>query len=54
MNNLYGITGIKVKAFGLKYSDKTLNNFLEEHDGDIIDIQIVSSDVAVVIYKDNK
>ena len=54
MNNLYGITGIKVKGFGLLYGDEALNNFLKEHDGDIIDIQMALNNSAIVIYKDNK
>lgn len=42
MTNLYGITGLKVRLFwtGRTESYSTyLNDFLKEHDGNIIDIK---------------
>jgi hypothetical protein len=58
MNTLYRLTGIKVKQFGLSYSDVLLNQFLSEHDGNIIDIQtsntiIKNNTIVTVIYKEN-
>ncbi len=42
MNSVYGITGIRAKAFEVNKNDTTeVNEFLAEHDGDIIDIQII-------------
>ena len=56
MNKMYGITGIKVKFFICKEEDvDKLNNFLEEYDGNIIDIQYQQNNFAVkqvmVVYK---
>ena len=42
MNNIYGITNIRVKAFEVNKNDVTeVNEFLAEHDSNIIDIQII-------------
>lgn len=40
INNLFGITNIKVKHFVVTNGDfSEINNFLKKHDGNIIDIQ---------------
>lgn len=59
MNKMYGITGIRVKFFVCeKGNADEINNFLEEYDGDIIDIQYQQNNFAVkqvmVVYKDVK
>ena len=42
MNNVFGITGIRVKAIEVDKNDLTkVNDFLEEYDGNIIDIQVI-------------
>lgn len=42
MNNVFGITNIRAKAFEVNKNDTSeVNAFLEEHDGEIIDIQII-------------
>ena len=42
MNNVFGITGIQVKAIEVNKNDVTeVNDFLEEYDGNIIDVQII-------------
>ena len=42
MNNVFGITNIRVKAFEVNKNDVTeVNEFLAEHDSNIIDIQII-------------
>lgn len=42
MNNVFGITNIRAKAFEVNKNDVAeVNEFLAEHDGDIIDIQII-------------
>lgn len=42
MNNIYGITGIKVKIIEVNGKEtKELDDFLAEYDGNIIDIQTV-------------
>lgn len=56
MKNLYGITGIQVEAIDCtKNHLEELNEFLEEHDGDILEIQTVAMLYGVtryvVIYK---
>lgn len=41
MKSVYGITGIRVKAIEASHEGlEEVNKFLEEHDGNIIDIQI--------------
>jgi hypothetical protein len=57
MNNLFGITGIKVEFCAITYGDTSyLNDFLNRHDGDIIDIQFqqneFSAQQVMVVYKD--
>ena len=47
MKNYYGITGIRLYA--TQFLD-VANEFLQQHDGDIIDIQITSEDI-VIVYK---
>lgn len=42
MNDFRGVKGIKVKLFEITFS-KEINDFLEEHDGNIIDIQFNSA-----------
>ena len=56
MNKMYGITGIKVKFFVCQNTNADeLNDFLEEYDGNIIDIQYQQNNFAVkqvmVVYK---
>lgn len=42
MNNVFGITGIRVKAIEVEKNDLTkVNDFLGEYDGNIIDIQVI-------------
>lgn len=42
MNNIYGITDIRVKTIEVnKNNVSEVNEFLAEYDGDIIDIQTV-------------
>lgn len=42
MKNMYGITGIRARAFEVnKNSTEEVNRFLKEYDGNIIDIQII-------------
>ena len=42
MNNIFGITGIRTKAFEVNKNDTSeVNAFLNEYDGNIIDIQII-------------
>ena len=42
MNNVFGITGIRVKAIEVNKNDVTeVNEFLNEYDGNIIDVQII-------------
>ena len=55
MNKMYGITGIQVKFFVIDNNSEELNEFLQEYDGNIIDIQYQQNDFAVrqimVVYK---
>lgn len=56
MNKMYGITGIKVKFFVCQNANADkLNDFLEEYDGNIIDIQYQQNNFAIkqvmVVYK---
>lgn len=56
MNNMFGITGIKVGFFAITYGDTSyLDDFLSKHDGDIIDIQFqqneFSTQQVMVVYK---
>ncbi len=51
MKNYFGLTGLQVYK---TCSMEKLNEFLLEHDGDIIDIQVCSFDVFCVIYKIGK
>ena len=55
MNNVFGITGIRVKFFVVDKNADELNDFLEEYDGNIIDIQYQQNDFAVkqvmVVYR---
>ena len=40
MGNIYGVTGVRVKAIEAPHEDLTeVNDFLDEYDGNIIDIQ---------------
>lgn len=42
MNHLYGLTGLRVRAFEIQNEDTTkVNEFLEEYDGNIVDIAAV-------------
>ena len=48
MNKMYGITGLKVAFFIVEKGDTSmLNNFLQAHDGDIVDIQYQQNNFAV-------
>lgn len=41
MNNVFGITDIRIKAIEVNQNDLIeVNYFLAKHDGDIIDIQV--------------
>ena len=56
MNNIFGITGIRTRSFQVEQNDtREVNAFLKEHDGNIIDIQIVTMLCGysrwVIIYK---
>lgn len=58
-NNLFGITNIKVKHFVIENDNYTsINNFLEKHNGDIIDIQYQQNDFVakqiLIIYQEKK
>ena len=42
MNNVFGITGIQVKAIEVNQNDVTaVNDFLEEYDGNVIGVQVI-------------
>lgn len=56
MNNVFGITGIRVKAIEVNKNDvKEVNEFLDEYDGYIIDVQIIpmfqGMSRFVIVYK---
>jgi hypothetical protein len=56
MNDLYGITGLRVKVIVIESEkDYPLNAFLEKHDGKIIDIKIAGQTLGyttfVITYK---
>ena len=56
MNDLYGITGLRVKIIVIEgEKDYLLNSFLEKHDGKIIDIKIAGQTLGyttfVITYK---
>lgn len=42
MNDFRGIKGIRVKIFEVTFN-KEINDFIKEHDGNIIDIQFQST-----------
>ncbi|MBO5969166.1 MAG: hypothetical protein J6S14_11795 [Clostridia bacterium] len=48
MKNYYGITGIRLYA--AQFLDEA-NEFLQQHDGNIIDVQITADDI-VIVYKE--
>lgn len=54
MNKMFGITNIQVKIFSLTNSDQTdkLNHFLEQHNGDVIDIQLQDRLRVMVVYQE--
>lgn len=49
MNKMYGLLGLQVKRFSrtLAMVDK-VNEFLKEHDGNIVDIQLDDGDIMIV------
>ena len=54
MNNVFGITGIRVKFFSFNNNADELNDFLDEYDGNIIDLQYQqysSIRQVMVVYK---
>lgn len=56
MKNLFGITNIHVKAIEVSRNEmEEVNKFLEEHDGDIIDLQVMpmlyGMSRFIIIYK---
>jgi hypothetical protein len=57
MNNMYGITGIQVKFFYIRKEEdeNKLNDFLDEYNGHIINIQYQQNDYSpkqiMVVYK---
>lgn len=57
-NNLFGITNIKVEHISVHQDDICLiNDFLDEHDGNIIDVQYQQNNFThiqvLIIYQDN-
>lgn len=59
MNKMFGITNIKVEHMSCHSDDINLvNDFLEEHDGNIIDIQYQQNNFThiqvLIIYQDTK
>lgn len=56
MNKMFGITNIRVKIFSFSNSDQTdkLNNFLEQYNGNIIDIQFQDRLRVMVVYQEVK
>lgn len=62
MKSIYGITNICVKKIEMNFRDKEptkeLNKFLQENNGNIIDIQYIGElygiDDAIVTYKEDK
>lgn len=58
-NNLFGITNIRIKHFVIEKDNYTsINNFLEKHNGDIIDIQYQQNAFVakqiLIIYQEKK
>ena len=58
-NNFFGITNIKVKHFSIHENEiDIINEFLKQHDGNIIDIQYQQNNFTckqiLVIYQDCK
>ena len=56
MKNIYGITGIKVKIIEVTANlTRELDDFIEKHDGNIIDIQTIGMMYGVckfvIVYK---
>lgn len=53
---MFGITNIRVKIFSLINSDQTdsLNYFLEQHNGNVIDIQFQDRLRVMVVYQEVK
>lgn len=49
MNKMYGLLGLQVKRFSpsLAMVNK-VNEFLKEHDGNIVDIQLDDGDIMIV------
>jgi hypothetical protein len=56
MNKMFGITNIRVKIFSLTNSDQTdhLNHFLEQYNGNVIDIQFQDRLRVMVVYQEVK
>lgn len=59
MNKMFGITNIKIEHMSCHIDDINLiNDFLEEHDGNIIDIQYQQNNFThiqvLIIYQDKK
>lgn len=56
MNKMFGITNIQVKIFSFSNSDhiSALNHFLEQHNGNIIDIQFQDRLRVMVVYQEVK
>lgn len=54
MNKMFGITNIRVKIFSLTNSDQTdsLNHFLEQHNGNVIDIQFQGRLRVMIVYQE--
>ena len=55
MKSMFGITGIKVRAIEAGEDMSEVNDFLKEHDGNIIDIQnspmLYGVTKFIIIYK---
>ena len=48
MNHLYGLTGLRVRAFEIQHEDvSAVNEFLEEYDGNIVDVAAVPMALGV-------
>lgn len=48
MAHLYGLTGLRIRAFEVQHEDTDeVNKFLEEYDGNIVDIDAVPMALGV-------
>lgn len=55
MDNLFSIKGIQIKEFyGMDYNIDDINEFLKEHDGNIINIMYGDKANILVVYKESE